>query len=204
MARAMLWPLVLFVVLGLPLRAQGVAEISTLQPGPPFSFVYDAKKSAGLLPAWKRTPEPAAVSGDAVRQRVTYADPKTGLEVRLETVTFSDFPAVEWVLHFKNTGAVDTPILENILPLDIRVPVSGLGGRHPVLHYAKGALCSIDDFAPVDAELAPNARVHLEPGGGRSSSEVLPFFNVDCGTEGLRPPSVAMRKPPCTHRRAWP
>jgi alpha-galactosidase len=55
----------------------------------------------------------------------------------------------------------------------------------PVVHYAKGAVCSIDDFAPIDKALEPGAKLSLEPGGGRSSSEVLPFFNLDFGAEGM-------------------
>jgi alpha-galactosidase len=100
----------------------------------------------------------------------------------VEAIVFSDFPAVEWVLYLKNIGTADSPILENILPLDNRVLVSE---NAPVLHYSKGALCCIDDFAPVEKILEPKMYVNLQPGGGRSSSEVTPFFNIDLGGRGM-------------------
>ena len=48
----------------------------------------------------------------------------------------------------------------------------------PVLHWAKGGVASFDDFAPQETPLKPGAKVHLQPGDGRSSNQVLPFFNV--------------------------
>ncbi len=99
-------------------------------------------------------------------------------------IHFQDFPAVEWVLRFKNRGTADSPILEQVLPLNIRI-TGGPGGQTPVLHYARGALCCLDDFAPVTTRLVPGTELNLKPGGGRSSSEVLPFFNLDLGNRGL-------------------
>ena len=32
---------------------------------------------------------------------------------------FDEFPAVEWVAHFKNTGKEDTPIIEDIRAIDV-------------------------------------------------------------------------------------
>ena len=48
---------------------------------------------------------------DAHRTERTSAwtDPGTGLEVRCVAVEYNDFPTVEWVVHFKNTGTNDTP-----------------------------------------------------------------------------------------------
>ena len=115
-------------------------------------------------------------------QEVTYADPATGLVVRITATLFKDFPAVEWVMHFQNTGGADTPILENVQALD--APLHCAEGD-PTIHYAKGATCSMDDFMPLTRVLGRNAGLHLEPGGGRSSSEFLPFFNIEANGEGV-------------------
>ncbi len=115
----------------------------------------------------------------SLRRSVSWRDPKTSLQVIAEMVRFHDFPAVEWVLRFKNEGTADSPILEQVLPLDLQVPAVNLGEQTPVLHHAKGALCCLDDFSPVDTRLTPGTELRLQPGGGRSSSEVLPFFNLD-------------------------
>jgi alpha-galactosidase len=95
---------------------------------------------------------------------------------------FKDFPAVEWVLHFQNTGAADTPILESVQALD--APLRCADGD-PIVHYAKGATCSMDDFMPLTRVLGPHGRLYLEPGGGRSSSDFLPFFNLQAEDEGV-------------------
>lgn len=152
---------------------------------PPFSFVYGGRNSSGALAAWKREVRSRRLNERMTEQVATFTDPKTGLEVRAEATLYKDFPAVEWVLHIRNTGASDTPVLESILPLDARLPLGKDDVAKPILHYAKGALCSIDDFAPVDTPLERGSPIRLQPGGGRSSSEAMPFFNVDLGGEGL-------------------
>lgn len=137
-----------------------------------FSFEYGSQMSSELLPAWKR-------------EGTSHSDPKTGLEVRIESTDFPDFRAVEWLLRFRNSGTADTPILENVWPLDCAWPVDPGANRAPVLHYAKGAICSLDDFAPHERRLEPGTVVELQPGGGRSSSEWLPFMNLDLGGWGF-------------------
>ena len=155
------------------------------QTGPPsraWSFLYDSGKSSELLPQWKHASKRQPPDAGQTQRTETWSDPKTGLEVRLEMVWFQDLPAVEWLLSFKNTGKEDTPILQQVWPLDYRVSdPSSRTQRGLVLRYAKGALCCLDDFAPVERPLEAGTEVHLQPGGGRSSSEVLPFFSLDAG-----------------------
>jgi alpha-galactosidase len=149
-----------------------------------YSFQYASKPSAALLRRWKQTSSSRALSDGRVELTKISLDPATGLEMRLVSTVFPDFPAVEWVMFFKNKGTADSPILENILPLDATLPMNGEANL-PVIHYSKGALCSIDDFTPVDRILGAGEKLYLQPGGGRSSSEVLPFFNVDLGGAGM-------------------
>ena len=182
------------------------AGSSWLLRTPPFSFVYDSRESTGFLPGWRQicaqhkdraksgdagtdpnraAPGDDAASSDTTCSDVTFTDPETGLEVKAEVLGYGDVPAVEWVLRFRNTGSSATQILEKILPLDTALAFSPHETSQPVLYYARGALCSIDDFAPVERPLDPGTTVTLQPGGGRSSSEVLPFFNLQLGTAGL-------------------
>jgi alpha-galactosidase len=149
---------------------------------PPFSFVYGGRNSSDLLPGWKVEVKAADADITQQMQEVIYTDPATGLLARATAIIFKDFPAVEWVMHFQNAGAADTPILENVQPLDALLRCAD---GDPTVHYAKGATCSMDDFMPLTRVLSPNGRLHLEPGGGRSSSEFLPFFNVEAKDEGV-------------------
>ena len=71
---------------------------------PFFSFTYDGKPSAELLGTWKLKRASRPLDDQRTEHTLTYTDPKTGLELRCVGVEFRDFPAVEWTLHFKNTG----------------------------------------------------------------------------------------------------
>ncbi len=147
-----------------------------------FSFLYGGSNSAVLLSTWARSAREEVLDAQRTRRELTYSDPATGLRVSLQAVRFTDFPAVEWVAHLSNQSSTNTPVLDSIQALDTILPLPGAGT--PVLHWAKGAVASFDDFAPQDKELKPGVKFRLQPGGGRSSSQVLPFFNVEAGSGG--------------------
>lgn len=149
----------------------------------PFSFVYGGKPSTELLPKWKRMlPEQPKVPGKQLDWTI-YEDPDTKLQVTCELRRFDDFPAVEWVLRFANAGTADTPIIEGIRPLDLRIAVPSKGDV--VLHHAYGSTCAPTDFMPLENTIAPKSELSLSPGGGRSSNGHLPFFNLAWPGGGL-------------------
>ena len=150
---------------------------------PPFSFTYDGSPVAGLIPSWTCDCQSSVANPDFTLETATYADPRTHLSVRAEVNVHSDFAAVEWVLYLRNDGPSDTPLIEGIQALDTVLPVPQ--DQPCIVRYARGSRCWKDDYGPVERSLAPNKTLRLQPGGGRSSSEVLPFFNVDLGHEGV-------------------
>ena len=103
----------------LPLGDTAPKAISVTEP--PFSFVYDGKPSSDLLKTWQVSRDAEKLDAQRTRHTLTYTDPATGLQVRCVLVEYDDFPTVEWTLYFKNTGSADTPILEKIQALDIRI-----------------------------------------------------------------------------------
>ncbi len=149
---------------------------------PAFSFRYADAASAELLPRWSSQSRTAALP-DGSRVHVSWTDPVTGLVVALHLRHFSDSPAVDWLLEFANQGSTDTPILEDILPLDLSIPASA--NERLRLHHANGSSCRMDDFLPHLTELPPASQVTLAPVGGRSSSGALPFFNLQRAAGGL-------------------
>ena len=161
------------------------AELAALsgQPGefwpgtkPPFAFVYDGKASDTLLDSWTRRVE-SQDAPDRARHTALWTDPVTGLRVSALATAFKDFPAVEWVLRFENLGAADTPILENMQALAVRLNASRKQGV--VLDQIRGDDCSERSFAPVERELKPGQQAAFAPVGGRPSSGAFPFFNVE-------------------------
>jgi alpha-galactosidase len=149
----------------------------------PFSFKYGGKDSAQLLTAWQVAHEVIA-SKDGQVQSYSYTDPATRLEVTAEVRLYPDFPGVvDWVLRFRNDGAADTPIIEDILPLDWTIPASP---GDCFLHHARGSDDSAEDFTPMEERFGPDGDDHLESQWGRSSSgRTQPFFNLQNGDHGL-------------------
>ena len=149
----------------------------------PFSFQYAGKDSAALLKTWQTESE--TVAGTAAQvQLYSYTDPVTHLKVTAEVRHYAEFPeVVDWVLRFRNNGQSDTPILEEILPLTLKLPAAP---GNLLIRHAKGSDASAEDFMPMMESLAPGKVQHFEPEYGRSSSGMtLPFFNLQTGDHGV-------------------
>ncbi len=149
----------------------------------PFSFVYDGRKSKEFLSSWEMTRSSRRLDEQRVEYTNSYRDPATGLQVRCVGTAYKDFPIVEWVVYFKNTGTRDTPILEHILALDTRFERSGDGEF--VLHHNKGAPATPNDYQPYETPLGPNAVLALSASGGRSSNKDFPYFNLESPGDGI-------------------
>ena len=152
---------------------------------PQFSFVYDNAPSQTLLSKWKLTEETQRLDPQRTQHTRTYVDPQTGLQVRCVAIEYQDFPAIEWVMYFSNLGKTNSPILEKIMPLALRLPAPTKNGF--VLHHTAGEFNSGKSFAPLDKVFSPgdSSSLTLAPTGGRSSDGVMPFFNVDWHTGGV-------------------
>ena len=159
----------------------GASTASFLPLQAPFSFRLGGRSSAELLPSWQvKRMTKAAAEGVKVLV-VTWRDPQSGLECEMEQQTFAGFPAVEWVLRFRNTGKTDTPLIEDIRPLDTQGTV--FGDVH--LRRSRGSPCTIADFEYQITPLAAGEKIQMVAGGGRSSNTWLPFFNLQTGSSGV-------------------
>ena len=142
----------------------------------PFSFIYGGQSSNDLLPKWQSNRQVEALDADRTRITTTWLEPATQLKVECTAIQYTDFPALEWLLHFENAGQADTPILENIQAMDARVATQGASC---VLHRTNGAPANPTDFEPSLVEMKAGTQVELGGGGGRSSNKDFPFYKVD-------------------------
>ena len=129
----------------LPISGIYGAYCPTYGTEPFFSFTYDGKPSAELLPHWPVQRESQALDAQRTRHTLSYSDPKTGLVVRCVGIEYRDFPTVEWTLYFKNTSDKETPILSDIQALDTRVtrmPGPSTPEMEFRLHHNVGSPCA--------------------------------------------------------------
>lgn len=163
-------------------RFGGVAERPEGRPPlttePPFSFTYDGQSFSDL--SWKPSQVSRRLDDYRTEHTLTYADDKTGLQVRCVAVKYHNFPAVEWTVYLKNAGSSSTPILEDIQGLDARFERAPDGEF--VLHGIKGDFCAADSFEPYQRTLAANTVTKFGPrSSGKSSDgpEGWPYFNLE-------------------------
>jgi len=153
---------------------------------PAFSFVYGGKPSGEGLPAWPRVDARESLSRGRTRHTSTWTDAATGLEVRRVAVEYSDFPALEWTVHFKQLGDGNTPILESIQAIDARIGrADGCDAGEWLLRSAKGDTCAPDLYEPLEQVLGPGADLRFAPAGGRGTNGAFPYYNLVTPTGGM-------------------
>jgi alpha-galactosidase len=194
-----------WIAICLALAAAGQARASSLQPSAehseargwfekflppspgaapssmPFAFSYDGRLSGELLPGWRRRQTRRALDLQREESVVSFADPRTGLEVRCVAVSYLDFPTVEWTVYFKNNGTADTPIIDNILALDVHWEREG--GDEFLLHHEFGTFWphTPNDFIPQESLLGPGQAKRFIPARGRACADVMPYFDLERG-----------------------
>jgi alpha-galactosidase len=159
---------------------QGVIPVGATRY--PFSFLYDGKPSDTILDTWKatRTKPEKGQDGKEISS-TTWTDPKTGLAVTWQVTRFPDCPAVDWVLHFENTGKTDTAIIENVQALDLNVDTPLPSGPPYRLHKTHGGTPDPMHYEPSLLVVDAKHPQSMDSGHGRSSGKDLPFFKVETG-----------------------
>lgn len=161
------------------------AEARAWAEKPRFSFVYDGRRSDELLGEWKQSKTTKKLDSKRSRTTFIWADKTTGLEVSCVMVSYTDFPTIEWTLHFKNTGSSDTPIIENIQALDAGFQRANDAAKGEfILHHSVGSPCARNDFQPLKDTLAPNTEKRIGALGGRPTNSDMSYFNIEWQGQG--------------------
>src|SRR5580704_3164952 len=148
----------------------------------PFSFVYGRQSSGALLKAWPETTALRQLDAGRTEHTLVWTDPKTGLQVRLTAVEYAGSPVVEWTQYFRNEGKVDTPILEDVQPLDLSLTLTGSG--IPIILYSNGC-GGMDTYALHKYRLNQLDRLRLSNEGGGKTVATIPFFDIQMDGGGL-------------------
>ncbi len=148
-------------------RALARELLGTFETEPPFDFLYGGKRFSDSVGDWRRE----ITRGDGTLY-VEYTKNKTTVSARYEV--FNDTGAIEWSIRIRNDGTADSPVISRFNTLDISFPTKG----NTKLMSAKGGNALADDFMPSTVRLKNGDTETLACNGGRSSSGVLPYFNL--------------------------
>ena len=147
--------------------------------GLPFSFTYGGRPSAQLLADWPRKEEVREIDADRTGRTISWTDPVTGLETRFQAVSYRDFSTIEWTVYFRNTSQEPTPILSDVMSMDLSLAPGK--GQPFTLHHNAGSQANSDDYRPLTTPLLPGQSLRLASSGGRGSDGTWPYFNVETG-----------------------
>lgn len=117
-----------------------------LGTGLPFAFDYDGRPFAEMARQWPCTRRNPVEADGGHSQVITWQAPD-GLQVICHVRRFDAFPAVDWLLSFRNTGAEDSGLIEGVQSLSLRM-THALAGRVYTVAGAHGGRCGRDDFMP--------------------------------------------------------
>ncbi len=143
---------------------------------PPFSFELDGRNSDEFIQKWTRRMVSCPASGDNERRyELVMKSPGGGLELRCDIVAYTDFPAVEWTLHFINTSSENSPRISGVEAANLKLAhKSGY-----TLYTAQGCHAIDRDFHLIKTEIEPDTTYRFVPLGGRPSSKTaFPFYNI--------------------------
>ena len=124
-----------------------------LATGLPFSFRYEGRNFTGAGGDWQFHRGEVRREADAESQDWIWLHAKTGLKVTWHVKRFLDYPAVDTLLTFENTGGKDTALIEDVQNLDLKLNQSQAGKRYTI-HGAHGGRCGVNDFMPFTRTVA--------------------------------------------------
>jgi alpha-galactosidase len=146
------------------------ATLDTWKASLPFSFNYDGQPSAQFIATWQKSDDVKPSDGGETHH-ISFVDPKSHLRITADVRTFTDFAALDWVVHFTNEGTTDTPILDSIEPLDW---VFASTSNSPYFMRWAGCNSNWEDYGGY--EMDPNGPKSFNTVEGLSSRSSLPYF----------------------------
>ena len=146
----------------------------------PISFVLEGKALGGIPEEWHPVAHRRRIDANISETVFEGIDARTGLKVRVECTEYWDYPVIEWVAWFANTGHQTTPLIREILALD-----GVLRGASPVLHHGNGDFYSEEGYTPHETPLRAGDEASFAPRGGRPCDGAFPYYRIVFEDGGL-------------------
>ena len=142
----------------------------------PVSFQMNGTASRDLLLGWTAVPVEEKKRDEKTVRILRRQDPASGVELRVEVVTYPGWPVVEWTAFLENKGAGNSPELKSLQSADVFFPGSAFK-----LHGIEGDGNHARSFAPYEWVAQPGtARVFGNGKTGKSTHgpDGWPYFNL--------------------------
>ena len=146
----------------------------------PISFVLDGQTIRGIPAAWLPTTHRRRLDANLIETVFEGTDPASRLKVRVEVTQYQDYPVIEWVAWFSNTGSAPTPLIHDIRGMDLT-----FHGAAPILTHSNGDFNSAEGYTPRATPLAAGHTLTLAPVGGRACDQAFPYFRLAFDDWGL-------------------
>ncbi len=141
---------------------------------PPIDFTYGGKRFSEDMASWRKDRKTG--EGECT---VTYTHKETNLSVVLRFRVFADSSAVEWTTKLLHNGTENSLVIEDLKTLSVSFPTKG----NTKLFYTAGGEDNEDAFVPHTLSMKEGDRYTLASKGGRSSSGMMPYFNLYTGRD---------------------
>ncbi len=152
---------------------QWLGQATTSPETLPISFVSNGQKVHGIPQTWNPVIRSRRIDANMVETVFEGIDPATGLAAKVEILRYQDFPVVEWVAWLENRGDQPSPLIEDLLALDL-----DFSGVSPVLDHSNGDYYHEDGYTPIETVLRPGELHQVAPTGGRPCDGAFPYFRL--------------------------
>lgn len=159
----------------------GQITFSSLPGSIPFSFNYGGQ--AFDTRTWKYS----QISANSW----SYLDRERKLLVTIKMESYLDFGATKWYLTFENLGSSTTKLIDNVQVANLNLigAITSINQRFSIFYNAgalgddprndgSAAATPVSDFTPILNSPPPNVSLQFTSSQGRSSSGVMPYFNI--------------------------
>lgn len=139
----------------------------------PISFVFDGQAISGIPADWRPTVKRRLLDANLTETIFAGQTPHSSLNVRVECLEYRDYPVVEWMAWFTNTGQNDTPVIGDIRALD-----GAFDGTSPVLYHCNGDFNHAEGYTPHKTPLHVDETLNFAPRGGRPCDGAFPYYRI--------------------------
>lgn len=144
----------------------------------PITYTYGGKTFHALPEGTRKSTR--ALDANMVETVYTGKVPGSQVTLRVECVTYRDFPVVEWTGYFTNDGEENSAILEDVWAADMTFE-----GVKPVLYHSNGDYFNEDCYTEKTTTLEKGERFVQFPMEGRACNGAWPYQRLMFDTWGL-------------------